>query len=368
MIVGCPKELKNGETRVAITPVGASELVRAGHSVLVETGAGEGSGFSDEDYRCRGADVVQWATGLWARADLVVKVKEPEPSEYDHLREGLILFAFLHLAPNRTLTEILLRAGVTALAYETVRLPSGELPLLSPMSEIAGRMSVISGAYYLGYQQGGSGCLVSGAPGALPASVVIVGGGTVGLNAAKMAAGLGSRVTILDIDGARMRHLSDVLPANCVTLFSDPAALERSLATADLLIGALLVRGAVAPKVVTKDLMRTMPFRSVAVDVAVDQGGCFETTRPTTHQSPVYTEDGVVHYAVLNMPAAYPRTATAALTNATLPYILEIADKGIIKAVQDHVSLREGVNTWQGRLTCSAVAESQQVECHPLWD
>jgi alanine dehydrogenase len=359
MIVGCPKEIKNNENRVGLTPAGVWALTRSGHTVLVETKAGAGSGFSDEEYRAKGAQIVDTAAEVWERSDLVVKVKEPLPSEYGFFREDLVLFTYLHLAPVPDLTKAMLESGIIGVAYETVQLPSGELPLLVPMSEVAGRMAVTVGAHYLAYPNGGLGRLIGGVPGVAPAEVLIIGGGVVGINAAKMAAGLGARVTILDINADRMKYLDDVLPSNCVTVFSDRSALECYLRTADLVIGAVLVAGTVAPKLVTRDMLKLMKPRAVVVDVAVDQGGCFETTRPTTHEKPVYTVDGILHYAVANMPGAYPQTSTLALTSVTLPYVRALADKGVVQAARDDPALRLGINTWHGRLTCPGVAESQ---------
>jgi alanine dehydrogenase len=359
MIVGCPKEIKNNENRVGLTPGGVWALTQAGHTVLVEASAGRGSHFSDQEYRDKGAEVVESATEVWSRSQLVVKVKEPLPAEYRFFREDLVLFTYLHLAPDPQLTKALLDSGIIAIAYETVQTPSGELPLLVPMSEVAGRMAVIVGAYYLGYPHGGGGRLIAGVPGVCPAEVLIIGGGIVGINAAKMAAGLGARVTILDVNADRMKYLDDVLPANCVTVHSDRPAIERHLPFSDLVIGAVLVPGTVAPKLVTRDMLRLMQPRSVVVDVAVDQGGCFETTRATTHQDPVYYEESILHYAVANMPGAYPRTSTLALTNVTLKYVLDLAGKGVAQAAKDDHALRLGINTWHGRLTCLGVAESQ---------
>lgn len=366
MIVGCPKEIKNNENRVGITPGGVWALARAGHQVLIEQSAGMGSGFTDDDYQEKGAELVADAADVWSRADMVVKVKEPLPSEYPYFRKDLILFTYLHLAPVPDLTDALLESGIIAVAYETVQLPDGSLPLLVPMSEVAGRMSVLVGVHYLAYPNGGLGLLASGVPGVAPAEVLVIGGGVVGTNAAKMAAGLGTRVHILDVSAERMKYLDDVLPANCKTVHSDRSSLERYLASADLVIGAVLVAGTVAPKLVTREMLHLMKPRAVAVDVAVDQGGCFETTRATTHQDPVYYEEGILHYAVANMPGAYPRTSTLALTNVTLPYVLDLANKGITRAVQEDAALALGVNAWEGALTCDGVALSQGRACSLL--
>jgi alanine dehydrogenase len=294
---------------------------------------------------------------------MVVKVKEPLPSEYQYFRDDLVLFTYLHLAPVPDLTNALLESGIMGIAYETVQPADRSLPLLVPMSEVAGRMSVLVGAHYLAYPNGGLGLLASGVPGVAPAEVLIIGGGVVGINAAKMAAGLGVRVVILDVSAERMKYLDDVLPANCTTVHSDRSSVEHYLAMADLVIGAVLVAGTVAPKLVTREMLHLMKTRSVVVDVAVDQGGCFETTHATTHQDPVYYEEGVLHYAVANMPGAYPRTSTLALTNVTLPYVLDLANKGVTQAVKDDPALALGVNVWQGQLTCKGVGVSQGRAC-----
>jgi alanine dehydrogenase len=361
VIVGCPKEIKNNENRVGLTPGGVWALTQAGHTVLVEKGAGAGSHFSDQEYAEKGAEVISTAAEVWSRSELVVKVKEPLPGEYQFFREDLVLFTYLHLAPVPDLTKALLDSGIMGVAYETVQLPNGELPLLVPMSEVAGRMGVFVGAYYMAYPQGGGGRLVGGVPGVSPAEVLIIGGGIVGINAAKMAAGVGARVTILDVSANRMKYLDDVLPKNCVTVHSDRSAIEQHLPSADLVIGAVLVPGTVAPKLVTRDMLHLMAPRSVIVDVAVDQGGCFETTHATSHQDPVYYEEGILHYAVANMPGAYPRTSTLALTNVTLKYVLDLANKGVIQAAKDDHALRLGINVWHGKLTCMGVAQSQGV-------
>jgi alanine dehydrogenase len=366
VIVGCPKEIKNNENRVGLTPAGVWALTQAGHVVLVEEGAGAGSHFSDDEYRGKGAEVVSTAGEVWSRSELVVKVKEPLPPEYQFFRDDLALFTYLHLAPVADLTKALLDSGIVAIAYETVQYANGELPLLVPMSEVAGRMAVTVGAYYMGYPQGGGGRLIGGVPGVCPAEVLIIGGGIVGINAAKMASGLGARVTVLDIDADRMKYLDDVLPKNCVTVHSDRSAIERHLPCSDLVVGAVLVPGSVAPKLVTRDMLQLMQPRSVIVDVAVDQGGCVETTHATSHQDPVYYEEGILHYAVANMPGAYPRTSTLALTNVTLKYVLALANKGVLRASKDDNSLRLGINTWHGKLTCIGVAQSQGVACQDI--
>jgi alanine dehydrogenase len=363
MIIGCPKETKESENRVALTPAGVRALVRAGHECLVEESAGVGSGFGDQEYAACGARLVADGSEVWARSQMVVKVKEPLPQEYAYFRDDLILFTYLHLAPLPQLTKALLQSGIAAIAYETVQLSDGSLPLLVPMSEVAGRAAVVVGSHFLAFPQGGPGLLIGGVPGVPPAEVLILGGGVVGLNAAKMAAGLGARVTILDIHAERLKYLDDVLPRNCATVHSDHIAIERCLATADLVVGAVLVPGTIAPKLVTKDMLRLMKPRSVVVDVAVDQGGCFETTHATTHKDPVYVEEGILHYAVANMPGAFPQTSTRALTNVTFPYVLDIAGKGAARAVSEDAALRAGVNTWGGVLTCPGVAKSQNLEC-----
>jgi alanine dehydrogenase len=366
MIVGCPKEIKDSENRVALTPAGARALVAAGHECLVEKAAGKGSGFSDQDYAVCGAKLVDDGASVWNGSEMVVKVKEPLPEEYGYFRSDLILFTYLHLAPVPKLTEALLKSGITGIAYETVQLDDGTLPLLVPMSEVAGRAAIVVGSHYLAHPQGGPGCLIGGVPGVAPAEVVIIGGGVVGLNAAKMAAGLGARVTILDVHAERMKYLDDILPRNCVTMHSDPNTVEECLTKADLVVGAVLVTGSIAPKVVTHGMLSLMRPRSVVVDVAVDQGGCFETTRATTHMDPVYFEEGILHYAVTNIPGAFPRTSTRALTNVTFPYVLEIANKGAARAVLENACLARGVNTWRGKLTCPGVAASQNLRCDSL--
>lgn len=366
MIVGCPKEIKESENRVGLTPAGVRALVRVGHECLIEKSAGTGSGFGDSEYVVCGATLVDDAAEVWARSEMIVKVKEPLPSEYAHFRDDLILFTYLHLAPAPELTKALLESGITAIAYETVQLSDGSLPLLVPMSEVAGRAAIVFGSYFLAHSHGGPGLLVGGVPGVAPAEVVIIGGGVVGLNAAKMAAGVGARVTILDIHAERMKYLDDVLPANCVTVHSDSTSLERFLSAADLLIGAVLVTGTVAPKLVTREMLRLMKPRSVVVDVAVDQGGCFETTHPTTHKNPVYYDENILHYAVANIPGAFAQTSTKALSNVTFPYVLDIASKGVARAIREDAALSRGVNTWHGRLTCPGVAASQHLVCDSL--
>lgn len=366
MIIGLPREIKDGEYRVGLVPSGIQSLVEEGHTVLVERTAGEGSGFTDEEYLQAGAELVDTAGEVYSGAEMVVKVKEPIQPEYARLRQGQILFCYLHLAPLPELTQTLLEKKVTGVAYETIPDEQGTLPLLTPMSEVAGRMSILVGAYYLQKPRGGRGMLLGGVPGVPPARVAIVGAGTVGLNASKMAIGLGASVCMLDIDLDRLRLIDDLFFGRVETLMSNSYNIARVLETADLAIGAVLIRGASAPKLVTRSMVGRMQPGSVIVDVAVDQGGCCETSRPTTHSDPVYTLDGVVHYCVTNMPGAMPRTSTLALTNATMPYARKIAGLGLRRAVEDDPLLREGVNTYRGRVTCRPVAESQKLPYHDL--
>jgi alanine dehydrogenase len=359
MIIGVPKEVKDHETRVALVPSVVTALREAGHEVLVQTRAGEGSALTDREYMQAGAHIAQTGEEVWRKADLVVKVKEPQPSEYDFLRPGLILFTYLHLAPLPELTNRLLEARVNAIAYETIIEPDGSLPLLTPMSEVAGRMAVQVGAQYLEAPNGGRGVLLGGVPGVAPANVVILGGGVVGTNAAKIAVGMGAHVTMIDRNLTRLRALDDIFNGQVVTLASNAWTIGEALKTADLAVGAVLIPGASAPKVVRREMIANMKRGAVVVDVAIDQGGCFETSRPTTHTEPIYFVDGVLHYCVSNMPAAVPHTSTFALTNATFPYLLELANKGLERACAEHPSLREGVNTYHGYVTHHGVAESQ---------
>ena len=359
MRIGVPKEVKDHEARVALVPSGVAALCEAGHEVLVEAGAGEGSAITDQDYARAGARIVPTAAEVWSGAELVVKVKEPQASEYGHLRPGLTLFTYLHLAPLPELTRRLLDARVNAVAYETIREADGSLPLLTPTSEVAGRMSVQVGAQYLERQNGGRGVLLGGVPGVAPAEVVILGGGVVGTNAAKIALGSGARVTIIDRSLKRLRELDDIFHGRLITLASNVWTVSEALRGADLVIGAVLIPGAAAPRLVRREMISRMKPGSVAVDVAIDQGGCLETSRPTTHTDPVYLVDGVVHYCVSNMPAAVPRTSTFALTNATFPYIHLLADMGLDAAVESSRALGEGVNTYRGQLVHPGVAESQ---------
>ena len=366
MIVGVPKEIKDGENRVALTPAGIRAFRDHGHTVLVETRAGERSRLSDAEFRRAGARIVMEPDDLFRRADLILKVKEPLPPEYPRLRPGQVLFTYLHLASSRELVHALLESGVTAVAYETVQTNAGDLPLLLPMSEIAGKMSIQVGAHFLEAKHGGRGTLLGGVPGVPPAEVVILGCGVVGTNAAKVAAGMGAHVTILDINHARLKYLDDVLGGNVITVYANAYSIERSAAYADLFIGAVLVTGARAPKLLTKDMVRKMKPGSVIVDVAVDQGGCVETIHATSQTEPTYDFHGVVHYAVPNIPAGVPRTATHALTNATLPWALEIADRGLAEAVTRNPALARGVNIAEGRVVHPAVAETFRMRCVEL--
>ena len=365
MIIGVPKEIKEQEQRVGLLPSGTHELTKHGHSVLVETNAGLGSGYSDQDYVKAGAEIVEQAKEVFARADMIVKVKEPLKAEFPLLRKGQILFTYLHLAASKPLTEALLKSGVTGVAYETIQVDH-RLPLLEPMSEIAGRMSVVMGANFLAKYNGGSGVLLGGVPGVLPGRVVIVGGGTSGVNALRMAKGLGADVTILDIDVERLRFL-DIAIENLHTLYSNEANLDELMPDCDLLIGAVLLPGAKAPKLITRGMLQKMKRGSVFVDISIDQGGCAETSRPTTHLDPVYTEEGVTHYCVANMPAAYARTATQALTNVTYRYVELLADLGLEGACKKQPTLIGGINTLDGRLTCKAVAEAHGLKWEPAF-
>ena len=356
MIIGVPKETKEQEQRVALLPSAVNQLTRHGHSVLVEKNAGAGSGYPDETYAKAGAEIVDQAKAVFSRADMIVKVKEPLEAEFPLLRRGQILFTYLHLAASKPLTEALLKSGVTGIAYETIQV-SNRLPLLEPMSEIAGRMSVVMGAYFLAKHNRGSGVLLGGVPGVLPGRVVVLGGGTSGVNAARMATGLGADVKILDVDLDRMRFL-DMTMKNAHTLYSNEANLHDLMPGCDLLIGAVLLPGAKAPKLITRMMLKKMKPGSVLVDISIDQGGCAETSRPTTHLDPVYVEENVTHYCVANMPAAYARTATQALANVTYRYIELLADLGLEEACRKQPALIGGINTRDGRLTCRAVAEA----------
>jgi alanine dehydrogenase len=366
MIVGVPREIKADEYRVALLPVGAEELTGLGHTVLVETGAGLGSGIADAEYAAAGAAIVSRAAEIWARAELVVKVKEPQPSEWPHLRRGQIVFTYFHFAADEALTRAILDSGITAIAYETLRDAKGALPLLTPMSEVAGRMSIQEGAKYLERPQEGRGILLSGVPGVAPAEVAILGGGIVGSNAAKVAAGLGANVRILDVNLDRLRYLDDIMPPNVTTLYSDRHTILETIERADLVIGAVLITGARTPRLVRRADLARMKNGTVIVDVAIDQGGCVETSRPTTHGQPTYVLDGVVHYCVTNMPGAVGRTSTYALCNVTLSYVLQIARHGWRQVAAASPGVAEGVNIAQGSVTNQAVAATFGLSYTPL--
>src|SRR2546429_2231919 len=360
MIVGIPKEIKDQEYRVALLPSAAYQLIKRGHPVIVERGAGVGAGYADGDYEQAGAKLVDDHAAAFEQADLIVKVKEPQPSECPLLRPGQLLFTYLHLAANRALTEALMKSGATCLAYETIEV-NRRLPLLEPMSEIAGRMSILVGGYFLAKHFGGSGTLLGGVPGVLPGKVVVLGGGASGINAARMATGMGADVTILEVDLERMRFL-DITLHTAHTLYSNEAHLLELLPSVDLLIGAVLVPGARAPKLIRRDMLRRMRPGSVLVDIAIDQGGCAETSRPTTHDDPVFVEEGVTHYCVANMPGAYARTATQALTNVTYRYIETLADHGLAEACQKQPALVGGINVMNGKITCKTGADAHGLE------
>jgi alanine dehydrogenase len=362
MIIGVPKEIKTNENRVALVPAGAESLVSDGHTVLVERGAGMGSGFGDTTYERAGAKIVADAAGVWGQAEMILKVKEPIEVEWPLLRKGQVVFTYFHFAASEPLTKAVIKSGCVAVAYETVQLPSGELPLLTPMSEVAGRMAVQEGAKYLEKIYGGSGILLGGVPGVLPAWVVVIGGGVVGTHAAKMAAGLGARVTLLDLSLERLRYLEDIMPANVSLLHSNRHNILDEIARADLVIGAVLLPGAKAPKLVRREDLKLMKQGSVIVDVSVDQGGCIETIHATTHDNPTYVVDGVVHYGVANMPGAVPRTSTLALTNATFPYARRLARDGWKKACKDDTALSRGLNVVAGKVVYRAVADSFGLE------
>jgi len=368
LIIGVPKEIKANENRIAMTPSGVDALKNAGHQVLIETNAGLGSDFSNEEYIKAGAVIIDTPAELFAKADMIVKVKEPLPSEYGLFKEGQILYTYLHLSGvDPELTNVLVRKNVTGIAYETVQFSNGELPLLTPMSEVAGRMATQVGIHFLEKTHGGRGVLLGGVPGTPPAEVVVVGGGIVGTNAAKMAYGLGARVTILDVNPNRMRYLDDIFQGNITTLMSNPLNITECCRKADLLIGAVLIPGARAPRLVTEDMVKQMKKGSVIVDVAIDQGGSVETIdRVTTHMEPTYVRHGVVHYSVANMPGAVPRTSTIALTNVTLKYALDLANKGAEQAIKDDAALAMGVNTYKGQVTYEAVAQDLGLKYVPL--
>lgn len=366
MIIGIPKEIKNNENRVGMTPSGVKELVRHGHTVYVQHTAGEGSGFTDEQYIKAGATILPSIEETYAAAEMIVKVKEPIEPEYKLVRKGQLVFTYFHFASDRDLTIAMMESGATCIAYETVVGPQGGLPLLIPMSEVAGRMSIQEGCRFLEKPQGGRGVLLGGVPGVKPAKVLVLGGGVVGRNAALMAAGLGADVTITDISLPTLRHLAEVMPKNVKTLFSSRHNIEQELPDTDLVVGSVLIPGAKAPKLITADMLPMMRKGSVIVDVAIDQGGCFETSHPTTHSAPVYEVDGIVHYAVANIPGAVPYTSTLALTNATLPYALRLADMGWREACKADKGLAEGVNMVDGKITFEAVAEAWDLPYTPL--
>jgi alanine dehydrogenase len=366
MIIGVAREIKDNEYRVGLVPAGVKALKDEGHTVLVERGAGQGSGISDEEYVSAGARMIETADELWARSEMVIKVKEPIEPEYERMREGQILFTYLHLAPAPTLTQKLLEKKVTGIAYETITNQHGQLPLLVPMSEVAGRMSIQVGAAFLEKPNGGRGVMLGGVPGVLPAKVVIIGGGVVGSNAAKVAVGMGAMVTILDRNLDQLRYLDDIFGSRIRTLVSNSYNIWNAIQNADLVIGAVLIPGASAPKLITRAMLSSMHKGAVIVDVSVDQGGCVETSHPTTHSNPTFVVDDVVHYCVANMPGAVPRTSTFALTNVTLPYAVKLATLGFKKAIESDPGLAPGVNTYQGCITHQAVAESQGLEYTPI--
>ena len=358
MIVGVLKENKAEENRVSLSPGGVEFMRQNGNSVLVQKNAGNASGFTDAAYKKAGAEIIASAKTIFEKAEMIMRVKEPQPSEFKLLKKDQIYFAYLHLAASEEVTHAMIQAGSVNIAYETIQKDDGTLPLLTPMSEVAGPMAIQAGAKYLEMAQGGHGVLLGGVPGVDPGSVMIIGGGAVGIHAAKMASGLGAKVYILDIDLDRLRYLSDVMPGHCVTIMSSPAAIRDVLPKADLVVGAVLVPGSKAPTLVTRDMLKMMKKGSVLVDVSIDQGGCFETSKETTHADPTYTVDGIVHYAVSNMPGALPRTSTLALNNATLPYAVEIANKGWQKAMQDNPEIKRGANVVCGKVTYKGVAEA----------
>ena len=366
MIVGVLKEIKTEENRVCMTPAGVEVMKQNGHAVLVEKNAGMGSGFNNTAYKAAGAEIIDIPKEIFKRADMVMHVKEPLNAEYDLIRKDQIIFTYLHLAAAEELTHVLIKSGSVGIAYETIQKEDGSLPLLTPMSEVAGRMAIQQGAKYLEMAQGGHGVLLGGVPGVDPGTVVIIGGGIVGTNAAKMACGLGAKVYILDMNLERLRYLSDVMPSNCFLLMSKPTTVRRLIKEADVVVGAVLIPGAKAPRLVTREMLKTMKKGAVLVDVAIDQGGCFETSKATTHGAPIYTVEGVVHYCVANMPGAVPKTSTLALTNATLPYALEIANKGWKKAMQDNPEIRLGANVVKGKVTYQGVAEAFGLEYTPI--
>ena len=358
MIVGVLKEIKADENRVSLTPGGVEVICQCGHTVLVEKNAGRASGFGNALYKQAGAEIVNRAPEIFDRSEMILRVKEPQPFEFEYLKKGQIYFAYLHLAASESVTQAMIKSGAVGIAYETIQKADGTLPLLTPMSEVAGPMAIQEGAKYLEMAQGGHGILLGGVPGVDPGTVMIIGGGAVGINAAKMASGLGAKVYILDVDLDRLRYLSDVMPGHCVTLMSSPASIRDVLPKADLVVGAVLVPGSKTPTLITREMLKKMKKGSVLVDVSIDQGGCFETSRETTHADPTYTVDGIIHYAVSNMPGALPRTSTLALNNSTLPYALEIANKGWKKAMQENREIRLGANVVNGKVTYEGVASA----------
>ena len=366
MIVGILREIKAAENRVSMTPGGVEIMKQNGHTVLVEKDAGKGSGLENAAYISAGAQLVDTPQQIYARADMVMHVKEPLPSEYELIREDQIVFTYLHLAASEELTLALIKSKSIDIAYETIQKADGSLPLLTPMSEVAGRMAIQQVAKYLEMVQGGQGVLLGGVPGVDPGTVLVIGGGVVGTNAAKMACGLGAKVYLLDSNLERLRYLSDVMPSNCFLLMSSPATIRKFVKEADVVVGAVLIPGAKAPKLVTRDMLKTMKKGSVMVDVAIDQGGCFETSKPTTHSDPIYTVEGVVHYCVANMPGGVAKTSTFALTNATLPYAVEIANKGWRRAVKENPEIKPGANVVKGKVACRGVADAFGLEC--VWD
>ena len=366
MIVGILKEIKTEENRVCMTPAGVEVMRQNGHEVLVEKNAGMGSGFDNKAYQTAGAEIIDTPKEIFKRAKMVMHVKEPLPAEYDLIRKDQIVFTYLHLAAAEELTYVLIKSGSIGIAYETIQKEDGSLPLLTPMSEVAGRMAIQQGAKYLEMAHGGHGVLLGGVPGVDPGTVVIIGGGVVGTNAAKMACGLGAKVYILDMNLERLRYLSDVMPSNCFLLMSKPTTVRRLIKGADVVVGAVLIPGAKAPRLITREMLKTMKKGSVLVDVAIDQGGCFETSKATTHGEPIYTVDGVVHYCVANMPGAVPKTSTLALTNATLPYAVEIANKDWKKAMQENPEIKLGANVVKGKVTYEGVADAFGLEFTPI--
>jgi alanine dehydrogenase len=366
MVIGVPKEIKNNENRVALTPAGAKELTKRGHTVYVQTSAGSGSGFSDEEYRGAGAELLESAHDIFARAEMIMKVKEPVGEEYGLIRKDQLVFTYFHFASNEPLTRAMIDSGAICLSYETVEKPDGSLPLLIPMSEVAGRMAIQEGAKYLEKPLKGRGILLGGVPGVRPAKVLILGAGVVGTNAAKIAAGMGADVIVVDVNLARLRYLDDVMPGNVRTLVSNEYAIRQLLPEVDLIVGAVLIPGAKAPRLITRDMLKCMRPGTVLVDVAVDQGGCIETCTPTTHENPTFIIDGVVHYCVANMPGAVPHTSTLALTNATLPYAVKLANYGWVNACRDNDDLKRGLNIIRGDVVYPAVAEAFNLAYTPI--